>query len=87
MTNKTTTALKSLKKSLADIDGGGMNMAIQHIVSWLHDHSHAVAIFTPEEISKSSLTNEDIEESMRIAAFMTIDIFKVAKDEDINEAY
>ena len=75
MTNKTTTALKSLKKSLADIDGGGMNIAIQHIVSWLHDHSYAVAIFAPEEMANTSATDEDIEESMITAGFLTMDCF------------
>ncbi len=78
----TKTELKTLQKALKAIKGDEVKDAVQHIMHFLHDHGHAVCIFTPEEMSASSATDEDIEDSMTNAGFMTLECFKITEEED-----
>jgi hypothetical protein len=74
--------LKTLQKTLKAIKGDDVEDAVQHMIKFLHEHGHAVAIFTPEEMAETSATDEEIEESMITAGFMTMDCFKITEDED-----
>ena len=77
----TKTELKILQKTLKAIKGDDVKDAVNHIMNFLHEHGHAVTIFTPEEMAETTATDEEIEESMITAGFMTMDCFKITKDE------
>jgi hypothetical protein len=74
--------LKTLQKTLKAIKGNDVKDAVHYMIKFLHEHSHAVAIFTPEEMAETTATDEEIEESMITAGFMTMDCFKINKEED-----
>ena len=74
--------LKTLQKTLKAINGDEVKDAVQHMIKFLHEHGHAVAIFTPEEMTDTTATDEEIEESMITAGFMTMDCFKINKEDE-----
>jgi len=74
--------LKTLQKTLKAINGNEVKDAVQHMIKFLHEHGHAVAIFTPEEMADTTATDEEIEESMITAGFMTMDCFKINKEDE-----
>jgi hypothetical protein len=77
-----TAEIKTLQKTLKAIKGNDVKDAVHYMIKFLHEHSHAVAIFTPEEMAETTATDEEIEESMITAGFMTMDCFKINKEED-----
>ena len=77
-----TAEIKTLQKTLKAINGDEVKDAVQHMIKFLHEHGHAVAIFTPEEMADTTATDEEIEESMITAGFMTMDCFKINKEDE-----
>jgi hypothetical protein len=77
-----TAEIKTLQKKLKAINVDEVKDAVQHMIKFLHEHGHAVAIFTPEEMADTTATDEEIEESMITAGFMTMDCFKINKEDE-----
>ena len=76
-----TAEIKTLQKTLKAIKSDDVKDAVHYMIKFLHEHGHAVAIFTPEEMAETTATDEEIEESMITAGFMTMDCFKTTEDE------